>query len=147
MRSIILLRQVLLFVVCTLALTESSSAQRPDTLQTDAYHTARFEITSRDSVIVLPHQFIVNGSESVKLDSITLERNTAYTLQSRLGTIILHRVYIPVALNDSSVKHKLVVYYQSFPFTFEQSYRHREPVVRFDSATHQQILVAKPTKS
>jgi hypothetical protein len=147
MRSIIHLHhQGFLFLICALGMAVSSSAQTPDTLQPGAYHTARFEVTPRDTIIALTHQFIVGGTETVVMDSFRLSRDKEYSLQSRSGTIVLHPQYFRFAWPDSTIKRHLVIRYQALPFTFQQSYRHREPVTRYDSLTKERITVAQPSK-
>ena len=148
MRSIIdSIHRSLILAICVLSLVVRSSAQQTDTARSGAFHTAVFSISSRDSVIILPHQFIIGGTETVLLDSTRLQREKDYSLQSRTGAIILHQKIRAYLFGDSTIKHQLTIRYQSLPFTFQQSYKHHEPVAKYDTVTGEQVKVSKSTKS
>ncbi len=145
MRSIIYpIHRTLVFSLCVFSLIVCCSAQQIETIQSGAFHTVRFELSSADSIVLLPHQFIILGSETVLLDSLRLQRDENYSLQSRTGTIVLHKNL--QTQGNMSGKRKLMISYRALPFTFQQSYRHREPVTMFDSVINEQIKVAKPVK-
>src|SRR6185436_18348536 len=94
-----------------------------------------------DTLISLPHQFIVAGSESFRLDSALLDPSRDYILDARFGKVkLLH-----VSPGDSSSPHRFTAHYSSLPFTFRESYAHREPRAFLDTATGKNITVAQPS--
>src|SRR5258706_7361384 len=111
MRSTIyLLKRSLQLLVCSVVLFGSSASQNFDPLRQGSFYSARFPLTLNDSTIVLPHQFIIRGSERVFLDSVRLSPGTAYSLQARSGAITLHKNSLK--LTDSA-SHVLFVTYRA----------------------------------
>ncbi|HTK82184.1 MAG TPA: hypothetical protein VL633_07835 [Bacteroidota bacterium] len=134
----------LMVLLCVSGYIHYSAAQSTDSLHSEAYHAARFTASSRDTSFVLPHQFILQGSETVLLDSIRLTGESGYSLQPRSGRITLHAGTLPAWFASGS--HALVVYYTSLPFTFGERYRHREPVARSDSGKPKSPAALKQTR-
>src|SRR5258708_27295346 len=65
-------------------------AQSSDTLGTGTLMVDQeFSVTSRDSVFVLSHRFILPGSERVALDSLRLAPGSGYRLDRSLGHLVL----------------------------------------------------------
>ena len=119
-------------------------AQAPGSIHASSFHQSTFSISARDTLIRLPNQFIISGTEAILLDSVLLEGGRDYIFDVRYGTLTIKGNSITSLFPDSTARHILVVRYQSFPFSFKPSYQHREPVMRVDTATGQQIKVAKP---
>jgi hypothetical protein len=123
---------VLFFIVCCLP-SAIGFSQVEDSTSVSTAHLSRFAIGAKDSVVTLPSQFIVEGTDSVWLDSALLRKGYDYLLDLRWGTLKLKRT-IP-ALADTSRKHNLIVRYSALPFTFQPEYRHHEPVPLKDTTT------------
>ncbi len=97
-----------------------------------------------DSSYTLPNQFIIPGSETVMLDSFRLIPNSDYTLNVRFGILSVNCFAVGRFISDSSI-HTITILYNSLPFNFKPSYRHREAVLKIDSATGETRSVAKTT--
>ena len=86
---------VIVVILCVAGCMQYSAAQSPDSLHSDAYHVARFTVSSRDTALVLPHEFILPGSETVLLDSLRLTREIGYSLKPRFGRVTIHAGVLP----------------------------------------------------
>ncbi|HEV8537928.1 MAG TPA: hypothetical protein VGR15_03295, partial [Bacteroidota bacterium] len=146
MRSIIypILRSHIL-LICLVSFAGKTFPQQADSGGSITYHTFHDSISNFDSVITLPHRFIVSGSEAVLLDSLRLIPDKHYSLQSRSGTVILHRHNMAATAHDTTSRAQLTVSYRSLPFDFRPAYRHREAVMRYDSSLGEQIKVSRPS--
>ena len=129
-----------------IGLTTLSTAQQSDSVRAGSTsHLFVRDITSTDTVVYLPHEFILIGTDSVTVDSILLLRDRNYNIDFRSGKIIL----LPKSLGETGIDfnttHRLMVRYRALPFSFQSRYLHREPLVRIDSLTGEHITLSKPT--
>lgn len=102
-------------------------------------------VNGGDSSATLPHQFIVKGSEVVQLDTHLLVFGKDYLLDDRFGIITFLPDLISYLRKDTPVQHTLTARYQILPFQLKDRYRHRELIIRQDTATGQRIQVSRPT--
>ncbi len=144
MRSIVVL---ICFVALPLALLISLNvtgvAQEKNTRSGGVLHTTTRPYAPSDTVITLPHEFIVAGTEIFLFDSLRLDPGRDYILDARYGKVTLLRVPI----SDTSAPHLLTFSYTSFPFVFRKSYARREPMEFIDSLTGKKGTMAVPTSS
>jgi hypothetical protein len=143
-RIIYLLLRTCFFSVCVFGVSGLLFAQHPDTPLPHGIHRATFPVSSGDTIFILPHQFIIKGSEKIFLDTIPLQWEKEYSLDSRFGIIRL-LFNMPAYIKDSSRHHTLYAQYQSLPFTFQPGYAHREQMVKLDSLSGEKISIAKPS--
>src|SRR6267378_1164356 len=86
-------------LLCVLAWPVCSVAQ--DTLHLSSVHHAEFTVRGEgDTSFVLPHPFIIQGSERVMIDSLLLKPEE-FSLDARFGLLTLHRVSIQSLIHDT----------------------------------------------
>jgi hypothetical protein len=146
MRSIIYIKnKIVLITICSLGCWSGVFGQRADSIRSSSFHQSTFTISFKDTTIQLPHQFIISGTETMRIDSLRLQRDMDYFLDARFGIMTLRTPVLANLRSDSTNKRTLIVQYRSLPFTFQQKYRSREPITRIDTLTGKKIKVAKPT--
>lgn len=130
-----------LILFCSVTLVSLSAVAQ----SSGPLHSYSHPLQRSDTLVQLPHRFVIEGSETVLVDSQYLQPFVDYSLDSRRGILTIRDSLIVSILGDSTKPHQLFITYQSFPYTLQEVYRKREPIVRIDSATGKQIKVAKPT--
>jgi hypothetical protein len=99
----------------------------------DPSHQLSFILSSRDSILLLPHRFIVVGSEAVMRDSLApLVRGRDYRLESAKGRLILTPSFLQT-LKDDSTHLTLSVSYRYLPLALRDEYTLRTVVKQTDS--------------
>ena len=102
----------------------------------------------KDSVLQLPHQFILAGSDSVTLASgQRLQRGADYLLDYRFGTMQLVPGMFQKILGDSTLSKEMVIRFAFLPFHFQDSYYKRKMVVLKDSTGKDSIRISRPRSS
>ncbi len=102
----------------------------------------------RDSLIHLPHQFVLAGSDTLYLTSGgTLQRNIDYYINYRTGTVQFDALALVRIAADSSSKNTLTIRYSYLPFKFQDSYYKRKLVILKDSTGRDSIRVSRPRSS
>ncbi len=98
--------------------------------------TIILDAASLDSLLRLPHKFIVEGTDTLVLDSARiLQREKEYRLDARNGTMALDSLLAAALAADTSrTRHALVVVYRYLPFQFQDAYARRQMVVLKDTA-------------
>src|SRR5579862_9255756 len=135
----------LLALACLfLCVLSVSYSQVQDSSTTGNYHSLSFNIGAKDTSVQLPSQFVVEGTDSVWIDSTMLQRGSEYLLDSRTGIITLRRQAIETRLKLDTANHKLFVDYSALPFIFKDKYRHHEPVMVKDTLTGKEVRLSKP---
>ncbi len=100
-------------------------------------------LAPHDTLVKLPHEFIVPNSEIVDLDTVRLKSGADYLLEPRSGKVFLQRALS----RDSAAAHVLTIFYRRFPFILKESYRHREPAALPDTLTGRSAQAARPSSS
>jgi hypothetical protein len=103
-----------------------------------------FLAASSDSVLQLPDQYIVSGSEHIVVDSLRpIPQAGYYSLDERSGKIVLlsawHRL-----LNDTLV-HIVRVSYSALPLNFQREYFLHQISVRKEPSGEQRSLLVSPS--
>jgi hypothetical protein len=102
----------------------------------------------RDSVIVLPDEFIITQSDSLVLDSSrVLVRGSDYLIDYRRGTITLDTALVGTLFEDRSSMHRLAVYYRNLPYRFPDVYYRRKLTVRKDATGADSVRVSRARSS
>ncbi|MCZ6775450.1 MAG: hypothetical protein O7D34_03205, partial [Ignavibacteria bacterium] len=111
--------------------------------------TLRLDASLKDSVVFLPHQLLVAGTDTLTLDSVTiLERDVDYSIDYRFGTIQFDSQFLFSVESDTlRDTHTVFVRYKRFPFRFRDSYYRRKLVVLEDSAGVDALKVSRPRTS
>lgn len=149
MRSVNLItHSARLHIVLLLALGSAISfAQNSDSLRVGTLHHDHFFISGRgDSVYSLPHRFVINGSERVRIDTILLQPSIDYILDTRVGTLKISPVTLRADCPDT-LRHSLDILYRALPFDFKPVYRLHETFLRIDTATGERQSVVQPGRS
>jgi hypothetical protein len=103
-----------------------------------------FLVARTDSVLQLPDQYIVPGSERIVVDSVrSIPPNGYYTLDDRSGKIVLlpawHRL-----LNDT-LAHVVRVVYRALPLNFQREYFLHQIVQKKEPSGAQRSLLVSPS--
>lgn len=131
-------RSTILIVVLVAGLNYShAQSSGPD-------HFVSLPIQLTDSLIRLPHQFLVEGSEKFVIDSAYLLRPGEYRLDVRNGSVRLSDSLLRSIFRDSSDRHLFTATYRSFPAIFKKEYRRREAFLRADSLGGRKVRFATP---
>ncbi len=97
---------------------------------------------NQDSILYLPHQFIIPGSEILQLDSSFLNPISDYSFQYRSGILR----FTNLAINDT-LSHELKISYQALPLIFKDKYQHQKVFVLSDSLDMENAKSTKPPSS
>ena len=125
----------------------SSFGQTSDSLSLGMLHHARFTIsTQSDTAFPLPQRFVINGTESVRIDRSLLHPSIDYTLDTRTGILSVFSSSIRTHCPDT-LHHTLDVMYRALPFDFKPVYRLHETILRVDTATGEREHVVQPGHS
>ena len=132
----------LAFLACCVWVCEPSFAQNAQ-LPSSSF-TIILSGSNKDSTFQLPHQFI--AADSVVLDSMrTLERDDEFTLDRRRGRLSFDSAFTSSVVNDSlTLTRTITVWYEYFPFRFQDSYFRRRLLVLKDSTGKDSMRIAKP---
>ncbi len=97
--------------------------------------------TLADSLVRLPHQFIVNGTDTLMLHGSTaLIRGSDYSINYRQGTIRFDSTF----LARTPLPARVTAFYAYFPFTFQESYYRRRLITIRDSTGRDMLRIARP---
>lgn len=133
---------------CCFSLSWFSFAQVQDALETRSnIDKLSIKIFLQDTTIQLPNRFIVQGSDSVWIDSIKLQRHNDYLIDYSNGKVSLRGFRLRTLINDTINLHRLIIRYAFLPFNFKSDYRHRAPVILKDTTTGEVQKVYKPTSA
>lgn len=112
--------------------------------------TATFILQPGDSVLTLPREFLIPGSERVRTDSGTLlTRATDYSVDDRYGRIRLAPGCMKTLFRqsaDSMARVRLTVTCLAFDFNFQRRYALRTIIVRPDTAARKQVRLIEPVQ-
>jgi hypothetical protein len=106
-------------------------------------------IGARDSVVALPHGFVLEGSERVLLDGITqLTRGLEYSIDYRAGRISFARAFLDrLPPLPDTLRHTVTVAYDYLPFQLRQEYARQELTVEADTLGRDTLQIARPVSS
>ncbi|HCV43673.1 MAG TPA: hypothetical protein DGH68_09335 [Bacteroidetes bacterium] len=151
----ILLRYVVLrcLIVCwcvallpVLLLSQLSSTRQTSSTRDTLLLTISSAL--KDSLVQLPHQFVVTGTDSLQLSpGRRLRAGIDYRLNYRNGTLSLDSATLSQVLSDSTAGKLLRIQYSYLPFRFQESYYKRTLVVLKDSAGRDSMKVSRPRSS
>lgn len=117
------------------------SAQKSETLTSFGLHTKSFVVSRPDTVYSLSEEFIMQGSESVVLDSIRALKNSVdYTMDYRRGTLVLLPGCVGPLLSDS-LRHEIRIVYRNLPIDIKSHYALRHIEIRKDSVGNKKAVI------
>ena len=117
---------------------EHGFSQTLDTTHAIISDKINFSVSSLDTTIHLPHQFIIENSDTVWMDTFYLKRGEGYRIDDRFGIVKFNPTVIMNGRfqNDSTgvkAKHTIEIKYKALPFSFKEKYLHREIVYEKDT--------------
>ncbi len=102
----------------------------------------------KDSVLQLPRQFIIAGSDSLILSNgERLRYRIDYDINYRTGAIRFDSLALARIASDTTFDKRLTVSYSYLPFRFQDSYYKRTLVAIKDSTGRDSIRVSRPAAS
>lgn len=131
-------------ILLAIILSSRAFPQVNDSLSSGNIRREKFTIVSGDTLLHLSHGFLIEGTDSVWLNSMLLKPE-GYSLNMRYGTLKIRRSSLP--LSTSKSQFSITIVYRFLPFTFKDAYRHRVPFARRDTSTGRMEQIAKPTSS
>jgi hypothetical protein len=132
-------------VVCWFSTSAESQQQ---TIAVPIGHSsALFLLTPRDSVLQLPAEFLIAGSESVWLDSVQQLRNGVdYSVDYRFGRVRFQREPFQRFISDPT-QHGILVIFRSLPLAFKPEYFLNRTVLRRDTARASPTTFVAPVQA
>lgn len=98
---------------------------------------------SVDSVVTLPHQFVVARSETVWLAGERLARGVQYSIDYRFGRVSFDSAFVKDFRREGvNFVPQVRIAYRYFPLAFKEKYYLRRPIVLRDSTGNDSIRVA-----
>jgi len=96
-----------------------------------------------DSVVTLPHEFVVARSETVWFAGRRLARGLQYSIEYRFGKLSFDSTFVNDVRREEadSVSHVRVAY-RYFPLAFKEKYYIRRPIMLRDSTGKDSIRIA-----
>lgn len=117
----------------------SSDARQAGPPLAGPVHRFSLEIRSSDTLVRLPHEFLLAGSESVRLGGRLLVPGRDYALDARAGTLRIEGSILRSAAADSGGAGRLEGTYRSLPLLFLPEYRRRRPEMLVDTGAGARI--------
>lgn len=105
-------------------------------------YTFNTTIGSKDTSINLGTQFLLQFSEKLTLDSVTLTPISDYRIDYRNGVIDLSRGLFSKYDLDSTQKYSLSVQYDVFPYKFPEEYSNFDLTIETDTITGDTVQIA-----
>jgi hypothetical protein len=110
-------------------------------------HSVTYDLAKSDSSFTMPKEFIIEGSESILLDSTKqLAKDLDYQIDYRYGRITLSLKLLEKIFSDSS-RHSLTINFQALPHDFKRVYSLHQVEVRKDSTGKNSTFVSKSTSN
>ncbi|HWP81218.1 MAG TPA: hypothetical protein VNN76_01030 [Bacteroidota bacterium] len=85
-------------------------------------------VSPNDSLVQLPHHFLISSSVTVHLDTLNLVDGQDYSLNARYGQLRLLAAFKSRIQPDSTVQ--LLIRYRALPLNFKPEYRRNELMMR-----------------
>jgi len=128
------------FIVCGLIVNVSSAQQNPNS------KNQIFKITFKDTSIVTNDKFIIQASDSLKINNISLQRIIDYKIDYRYGLISFSKDLFQKYSLDTSRIYDMNVQYDLFPFVFKDEYSNFDLKLEKDTLTGDTVQIAVPKK-
>ncbi len=141
-----------IIVACNFVSPKGSHAQENSPAESRSGNSIVIHFFTRDTLVQLPHKFIVQNSEYVVCtterpgrsrelqDSVTLQRDTDYTINYTAGTIRFEKDRGYFSRKSDSV-YSIIITYRNFPITLPLEYTHNIAIVRYDTASKKNITL------
>lgn len=128
---------VLHFVFCLLYCTNFSLAQ-----QNPNYKIQIFKVTFKDTTVSTNDKFIIQNSDTLRINNIVLRSITDYNINYRFGAIYLSKDLFSKYSLDTTRIYDLYVQYDLFPFSFKDIYSNFDLKLEKDTLTGDTVQVA-----
>ena len=122
------------------------SAQSSGTMTSVGLHSNTCTLNLRDTVYQLPREFVVEGSESILIDSTShLKRSHDYLIDYRFGQVLFSSAQLKRIVSDT-IPHRMTVTYRTLPISFKHEYALRQLEIRRDSVRGNKTLILQPSR-
>lgn len=110
------------------------------------YKSVTLKFTFQDSVLKTNDKFIIQNTDTLRIEKIILSPITDYKLNYRTGVITFSRDLFSRYSLDTTRIYDLMVQYDLFPFTFKDEYSNFDIVIEKDTLTGDTVQVAVQKK-
>ncbi len=106
----------------------------------------RFKLSANpnDSTFSLSHPLVIPNSERVYLGSTQLTEGKDFSMSPSPARVVINRKMLEKLIDKDSI---ISVYYNYFPFTFRDIYRHRETLVMKDTSSGKEIFATRQSQA
>ncbi|MBI5475710.1 MAG: hypothetical protein HY964_03130 [Ignavibacteriales bacterium] len=101
---------------------------------------------STDTVIILPHNFVIPKSLTIQSDSAVFCDSLHYFYNPDSNSITIKKIAID-SIQIPTKYHEIKISYNYFPISLKKSFRHREPLLLSDSVKNIPEKIVSPTSS
>jgi hypothetical protein len=135
-----------LAVLVLLSYTTRLSAQSSGTITSVGLHSNTFTLNLRDTVYQLPKEFVVEGSESILIDSTAhLIRSHDFRIDYRFGQVLFSAAQLKRIISDT-IPRRMTVTYRTLPISFKREYALRQLEIRRDSVMGNKTFILQPSR-
>lgn len=110
------------------------------------YKTFTLKFTFQDTVLKTNDKFIIQNTDSLRIDKIVLSPQEDYKLNYRNGLITFNRELFKKYSLDTTRIYDLVIQYDLFPFVLKDEYSNFDIIVERDTLTGDTVQVAVQKK-
>lgn len=97
-----------------------------------------------DSTFFLSHALVIPHSERVYLDSTQLTAGKDYVMLLSPARVVVNKKMLEKLIDKDST---ILVYYNYFPFTFRDVYKHREVLIVKDTSNGKEIFATRQSQA
>ncbi|MBN1397283.1 MAG: hypothetical protein JXA06_04545 [Bacteroidetes bacterium] len=117
-------------------------AQEQRVFQVPNQHIKIIDLSKKDTLYQLPHEFVAGGSEKITIDSAVYpKKDYDYEMDYRSGQVILFREFMDSLFLDS-LTHRMSITYRTLPLDFKQEYTLHRIEIRRDSIGKEKKIIA-----
>lgn len=110
------------------------------------YKILPLKITRLDTAVKTGDRFLIQGSDTLKIDGKILSRDDDYKIDYREGNIILSKNIFSKYSLDTNRIYDAVLIYDLFPYDIKEEYSNFEIMTQRDTVTGDTISVAQTNK-
>ena len=140
-------KRVLFISLCVIAASEVFAPEgsygqvtSPEGTSTCRDNSIVVHISSPDTLVHLPHKFIIQNSESVVCDSVSLARGIDYTIDYTQGTVKFIKGGRFFRSRKDSV-YVVRISYRNFPFDIPTEYTRHVVIAKYDTSIKRNVTL------
>lgn len=110
------------------------------------YKSYILKLTFQDTVLKTGDKFIIQNTDSLKIEKITLVPNIDYRINYRTGDIVFSKdLFMRYSLDTTRI-YNLSIQYDLFPYIFKDEYSNYDIIIERDTLTGDTVQVAVQKK-